>query len=120
VELYILSSLLIADNHGLGLIRSILERTQGQLFLSPGTLYAALKRLHKNKWIEESTYALPHADGNQERRQYHRLTREGRDIIILERNRMETVTHEIREILDRTQQRYNHQALHPISSSTQT
>jgi DNA-binding PadR family transcriptional regulator len=120
IELYILSALLLGDNHGLGLIQSILDRTNGQLFLSPGTLYAALKRLYKSNWIKESEYAPPHADGNQERRRYYRLTSKGKAMIILELNRMETVAHEIHEILEQVQHHYNHQALHPISSPTKT
>ena len=120
IEFLILTSLLIEDNHGLGLIQSILDRTNGEVFLSPGTLYAALKRLYKQKWIVESKRVLPNADGNQERRRYYTLTSQGRDMIVGELNRMEMVVNQTHELLDQADRHFRYQSLHPLSASIKT
>lgn len=68
IELNILISLLAEPRHGLGIIQEIAERTENEMFLSPGTLYSALKRMDKSGWIQQVEGGIEPADGNAERR----------------------------------------------------
>lgn len=112
IEFLILTSLLIAENHGLGLIKCIFDRTGGETLLSPGTLYAALKRMLRARWIKESSQVFVAIDGNQERRRHYELTSEGLEMIIKERNRAHDLVKRtddiLKEVIYRTPERYNH------------
>ena len=71
----ILLSLADADLHGYAIIADIRRRTRGEMHLTASTLYAALKRLLDQRWIEELS---PPADESDARRRYYRLTAAGR------------------------------------------
>jgi DNA-binding PadR family transcriptional regulator len=100
IEFNILIALLLSDQHGLGLIQAIAERTAQEIFLSPGTLYSALKRMYKDGWIEQSEEAPPAKDGNSERRRYYRLAEPGYEVLIEETKRMERIARETRALLE--------------------
>jgi DNA-binding PadR family transcriptional regulator len=51
IEYYILMAILIRPRHGIGIFEEVAQQTQNQLILSPGTLYAALKRMYVAGWI---------------------------------------------------------------------
>jgi len=72
----ILLSLADDDRHGYAIIGDIRERTGGGMRLTASTLYAALKRLLDQGWIEEIDAPASATDA---RRRYYRLTRAGRD-----------------------------------------
>ncbi|MBK9945496.1 MAG: helix-turn-helix transcriptional regulator [Kouleothrix sp.] len=99
IELNILISLLAEPRHGLGIIQEIAERTENEMFLSPGTLYSALKRMDKSGWIQQVEGGIEPADGNAERRTYHALTRAGQRMIINELDRMERFVIETRDLI---------------------
>jgi DNA-binding PadR family transcriptional regulator len=49
--LYILISLAERDRHGSGIMRDVLELTDGELKLWPATLYGSLNELEEQGWI---------------------------------------------------------------------
>jgi DNA-binding PadR family transcriptional regulator len=70
----IMLSLAEADRHGYAIIGDVRDRTGGDMRLTASTLYAALKRLLDQKWIEELD---PPTRESDTRRRYYRLTSEG-------------------------------------------
>jgi DNA-binding PadR family transcriptional regulator len=83
----ILLALADEDRHGYGIIQEVAERTGGRVRLGPGTLYGAIKRLREQGLIEEAEIE-DDPDGD-ERRRYYRLTPLGREVAILEAQRLE-------------------------------
>ena len=72
----ILLSLVDDDLHGYAIIQDVARRTDGEVRLTASTLYAAVKRLLDNGWIEERR-TRPR-EGDDARRRYYRLTPKGR------------------------------------------
>ena len=101
IEFQILFSLLFADQHGLGLIQDIARRTQDEIFLSPGTLYNALKRMYKSGLIGEGEEIPPAEDGNADRRRYYRLNKSGFEALQNELERMQFLISDMRPPVDR-------------------
>ena len=85
---HILLSLIGREQHGYGIMREVLERTNDQVRLWPATLYGALKRLIEEGLIEESD-ERPAAELDDARRRYYRLTELGTSVIDLEHERLE-------------------------------
>lgn len=76
IEYYILLAILSTPRHGIGIFEDVARLTDNQLVLSPGTLYAALKRMFAAGWItmvepSEANYAP------DERRKIYLATEEG-------------------------------------------
>ena len=86
--LHILLSLAGCEQHGYGIMREVLERTDGTVRLWPATLYGSLKRLIGGGLIEESE-ERPAPELDDARRRYYRLTRLGRRTLELECRRLE-------------------------------
>ena len=84
---HILLALADQERHGYGIMQDVLERTDQQLRLGPGTLYGTIKRLLEAGQIEE---AGEREEGN-ERRRYYRLSSSGRKIAKLEAERLENL-----------------------------
>jgi DNA-binding PadR family transcriptional regulator len=72
--------------HGYGIMLDIAERSDGKVKLSPGTLYGSIKQMLEDGLIEET--ASPPRVGDDERRRYYRLTRDGREAARQEMARM--------------------------------
>jgi len=85
---HILVALADRDRHGYSIMQDIAARTNGQLRLSPSTLYSAIKRMLENELIEEldERRAPEHDD---ERRRYYRITTVGRKVAVAEARRLE-------------------------------
>lgn len=81
----ILLALSGGERHGYGIIQDVEQLTDGQLRLSPGTLYGAINRMLQSSWIEESATRRPQED---ERRRYYRLTDLGRRVARAEAERL--------------------------------
>ena len=81
--------LAIADDarHGYGIIKEVLERTDGEMELETGTLYAAIKRLRDGGLLEVVPRAERPADEDSRRRNY-RLTAFGREVLSAESQRL--------------------------------
>jgi DNA-binding PadR family transcriptional regulator len=93
---HILLSLLDDERHGYAIILDIRERTGGEISLTASTLYAALKRLLSQGWIEEIRRRSRPADDDP-RRRYYRITRLGREAARAEAQRLERLTAMARE-----------------------
>jgi DNA-binding PadR family transcriptional regulator len=90
-DFHILVSLADEERHGYGIMREVQDRTDGSIRLGPGTLYGAIKRLIDLRYIEESDQR-PDPDKDDERRRcYFRLTGLGRDVAVLEVERLSLV-----------------------------
>src|SRR3954463_10797410 len=82
----ILLSLVDDDLHGYAILQDVRDRTGGEIDLTASTLYAAIKRLLDNGWIEE-TRTRPRDDAA--RRRYYHLTDVGRAAARAEAQRLE-------------------------------
>ena len=84
---HILLAISDGARHGYAIIKEVDVRSQGDVMLSTGTLYAAIKRLLGDGLIEEtkSGKGVVNVD---ERRRYYRLTALGRKVARAEVNRM--------------------------------
>ena len=73
---HILLALSGGDLHGSGIVRVVLEQTEGELHLWPATLYGNLEFLAGKGLIEELGES-ERPPGESERRRYYRLTSKG-------------------------------------------
>ena len=86
-DFHILLSLFEEDLHGYRIIRTIEERTEGELVLGTSSLYAAVKRMLQEGLIAE-TSAPVRADSTDARRRYYRITKSGRAVVREEAHRV--------------------------------
>lgn len=86
---HVLAALAESPRHGYAIIKDVLERTQGRVALSTGTLYGLVKRLRAEGLIVESAHRPTASDGDDERRRYYRLTDFGRAVAVAEAQRLE-------------------------------
>ena len=95
LDLLILCTLLLGPAHGHGLAKAIEFRTDEVLQVEQGSLYPALHRLIKRKWIRA-------ADGTSEhnrRAKFYSLTAKGRQQLDLETGKWDKVAGAIARIL---------------------
>jgi len=74
---HILSALADDEQHGYAIMQHVVETTEGQIKMGPGTLYGTIKRLLSAKLVEESE-ERPDPKLDDERRRYYGLTPWGR------------------------------------------
>ena len=84
---HILVSLVVGEQHGYGIMRDVLERSDGKVRLWPATLYGSLKRLIKEGLIVESG-ERPAPELDDARRRYYKLTPLGQRVLDLESERL--------------------------------
>ncbi|MFL5371228.1 MAG: PadR family transcriptional regulator [Myxococcales bacterium] len=110
-EFLVLASLQRAPLHGYGISQAVRERTYGRVRLRPGNLYRVLDRLLERGLVEPSDRrpardrreerALPATGGGRrpqhtdERRQYYRLTPQGRRALAQEAELLADVALEV-------------------------
>lgn len=87
VVFHLLLALSRGPLHGYGILKDVLEQTDGKVRLGPGTLYGSLQRLMDLGWVDEA----PTPPGADERRRYYRLNRDGRRALEAEIERMSTL-----------------------------
>ena len=63
--------------HGYAIMQSIAERSGGAIRILPGTLYSTLKKLLAEGLVEECD-PPKHADSEDARRRYYRVTKSGK------------------------------------------
>lgn len=85
---HILVALADHDRHGYSIMQDIASRTDGQIKLSPSTLYSAVKRMLEAGLIEELD-ERPDPEHDDERRRYYRITKSGRKAALAEARRLE-------------------------------
>ncbi|MDO5716613.1 MAG: helix-turn-helix transcriptional regulator [Tissierellia bacterium] len=78
-SLLILLSLL-DTSHGYAIGQEVEVMTEGRVVLGPGTLYGALKIMEKKQWIK--------LHGTMGRTKQYEITKEGREMIRQEKERM--------------------------------
>lgn len=71
--------------HGYGVIKKVEDISDGRVRLGPGTLYGALTKMVKKRWINP----LPVADG--ERRKVYELTAQGHQQLQREMTRIKAL-----------------------------
>lgn len=84
---HILMALADEDRHGYGVIQEVSSRTNGEVRLSPGTLYRSIQRMLEDDLIVEIN-ERPAPELDDERRRYYRLTAFGRAVARAEANRL--------------------------------
>ena len=84
---HILMSLAEEERHGYAIIQDVESRTEGELRLSPGTLYRSIQRMLEQGLIVESN-RRPARALDDERRRYYRITPRGIDTARAELRRL--------------------------------
>jgi DNA-binding PadR family transcriptional regulator len=86
---YILLSLAERDRHGSGVMRDVLELTNGELKLWPVTLYGSLEELSEQGWIKALDNPPADADDDSARKRWFRITASGRRALSAEVARLD-------------------------------
>jgi DNA-binding PadR family transcriptional regulator len=85
------------DRHGYAIMQDVAARTDGQMKLSPGTLYGSIKRMLEEGLIVEID-ERPEPDLDDERRRYYRITPFGRQVAKAEADRLTTLLRQARAV----------------------
>ncbi len=101
LDLLILRTLLLGPTHGHAIAKAIEFNSDDVLQVEQGSLYPALHRLIKRRWIsvEEGT------SDNNRRAKFYRLTAKGRRQLIVETGKWDKLTAAITRILRPADQR---------------
>jgi PadR family transcriptional regulator, regulatory protein PadR len=100
LDLLVLQTLQWGPQHGYGIAQAIHAGSSDVLQVDTGSLYPALHRLEKQKWIA-ATWKL---SANKQRTRVYRLTAAGRRQLASERSRWETLVGAMTGILTRPQE----------------
>jgi len=84
---HILMSLAEEERHGYAIIQDVETRTEGELRLSPGTLYRSIQRMLEQGLLAESR-RRPAPAFDDERRRYYRITPLGTAVARAEMRRL--------------------------------
>jgi len=95
LDLLILRTLLLGPTHGHAIAKAIEFNSDDVLQVEQGSLYPALHRLIKRRWIsvEEGT------SENNRRAKFHRLTAKGRRQLVVETSKWDRLAGAIAQIL---------------------
>ena len=88
--LHVMLALADGEKHGYAIIKDVARRTNGDVVIGAGTLYALVKRLLADGLIVESN-ERPDPALDDERRRYYRLSPFGREVAAAEIERLETL-----------------------------
>jgi DNA-binding PadR family transcriptional regulator len=83
---HILVAVADRERHGYAIMQDVHARTNGELRLSPGTLYGSIKKMLSAGLIEELDQ--PDPDRHDVRRRYYRITALGRRVAREESSRL--------------------------------
>jgi PadR family transcriptional regulator, regulatory protein PadR len=95
LDFLILQTLRWEPQHGYGIAQFIRANSRQALQVETGSLYPALHRLERRKWIS----AEWQISENQQRVRVYRLTPAGKKQLVVERSRWEQLTHAVAGIL---------------------
>ena len=98
LDLLILQTLMWGEQHGYGISQVIRGQTGDVLQVDTGSLYPALHRLQKQKWI---TSVWKTSDNNQ-RAKFYRLTRQGRKQLQVEEENWERLAAAVFKVMQTT------------------
>jgi DNA-binding PadR family transcriptional regulator len=85
---HVLLALAGGERHGYAILKDVQLHVGSQLRFGPGTIYGTLQRLMEAGWVEEST---PPSAGDDQRRRYYRMTRDGREALRVEVDRLGSI-----------------------------
>ena len=85
---HILVALADEDRHGNGIVREVLERTDGQLRIWPVMLYRCLDEMAEEGLVTELTDSTERPPQESERRRYFRITEKGLQVLAEETERL--------------------------------
>lgn len=88
-------SLADRDLHGYAIIADIRDRTEGEVDLTPSTLYGALRRLEQDGLVAEAE-ERPDPRLDDARRRYYRITTVGREVARREARRLSRAVEQAR------------------------
>ena len=88
---HILLALSTEIRHGSGIVRAVLDQTDGELRLWPATLYGTLDELSRKGWIQEVTDDEERPEGESERKRFYRLTPDGAGALADEAARLQAL-----------------------------
>jgi len=94
VVLHVLLALAAGERHGYAIAREVEETTGGQVRMGPGTLYGSIQRMLAAGLIDAARRR--HAESDDERRRYYRITPLGRRALELEVERLARVVRQAR------------------------
>ena len=100
LDLIILQTLRWGPRHGYGIAVAIQANSSDVLQVDAGSLYPALHRLEKQKWIAATWQMSPH----KQRTRVYRLTAGGRRQLASQRSRWQTLVDAMAAVLARPQQ----------------
>jgi PadR family transcriptional regulator, regulatory protein PadR len=95
LDLLILQTLEFGPMHGWGITELIEQRSANALSVNQGSLYPALYRLVRRKWIRSAWRVTE----NGRRAKYYELTPRGRSQLAAEREQWERLSHGVNLIL---------------------
>ena len=95
LDLLILRTLVLGPQHGHGIVRAIEMGSGDTLVVDHGSLYPALQRLEKRKWIR----ARWGTSDNNRRARFYEITALGRTRLTAEVNRWQRLSDAIRQVL---------------------
>ncbi len=96
LDVLILKTLLLGRRHGQGIARAIEETSNDEFLIDHGSLYPALKRLEKRKWIA----AEWGVSSNNRRARFYTLTAKGRAQVEVEEARWHRLVAAMGRVLD--------------------
>ena len=79
------------EMHGYGIVQKVSEMTNGEILLSPGTMYGSLSKMEKDGLIR--------LVAEEEKRKIYHITDLGREVLQLEMKRIERLYRNMREEL---------------------
>ena len=85
---HILVALADEDRYGNGIVREVLDRTDGQLRIWPVMLYRCLDEMMEDGLVTELTDSSERPPQESERRRYFRITEKGLGILVEETERL--------------------------------
>ena len=79
------------EMHGYGIVQKVSEMTNGEILLSPGTMYGSLSKMEKDGLIRFVV--------EEEKRKIYHITDLGREVLQLEMKRIERLYRNMKEEL---------------------
>ena len=76
-------------NHGYGIVQKVEQMTEGEIRLAPGTMYGSLSKMEKDgliRFVKE-----------EEKRKMYQITELGREVLQLEKKRIERLYRNAKE-----------------------
>ena len=76
-------------NHGYGIVQKVEQMTEGEIRLAPGTMYGSLSKMEKDgliRFVKE-----------EEKRKIYQITELGREVLQLEKKRIERLYRNAKE-----------------------